>query len=102
MADSINKNLTSIEETLYQTKAKSGQDPLNYPIKLNDKLSGVFDAANSGNFTPSKQSREVYAELSAQIDTQLNKFKNIKEKNIPAFNEAIRQKALPVIGIKTD
>ncbi len=100
MADSINKNLTSIEETLYQTKAKSGQDVLNYPIKLNDKLSGVFDAANSGNFAPSKQSREVYTELATQIDKELNKFKLIKEKNIPAFNEAIRQKALPVIGIK--
>jgi photosystem II stability/assembly factor-like uncharacterized protein len=102
LADSINKNLTSIEETLYQTKAKSGQDPLNYPIRLNDKLSGVFDAANSGNFAPSKQSREVYAELSGQVDTQLNKFKSIKEKDIPAFNEAIRQKALPVIGIKIE
>ncbi len=100
MADSINKNLTSIEETLYQTKAKSGQDVLNYPIKLNDKLSGVFDAANSGNFAPSKQSREVYTELATQIDKELNKFKLIKENNIPAFNEAIRQKALPVIGIK--
>ncbi len=100
MADSINKSLTSIEETLYQTKAKSGQDVLNYPIKLNDKLSGVFDAANSGNFAPSKQSREVYTELAAQIDKELNKFKLIKEKSIPAFNEAIRQKTLPVIGIK--
>jgi len=100
MADSINKNLTSIEETLYQTKAKSGQDVLNYPIKLNDKLSGVFDAANSGNFAPSKQSREVYTELARQIEMELNKFKTVKEKNIPAFNEAIRQKALPVIGIK--
>ncbi|HUS01997.1 MAG TPA: hypothetical protein VMY77_09735, partial [Chitinophagaceae bacterium] len=100
MADSINKKLTAIEETLYQTKAKSGQDPLNYPIKLNDKLSGVFNVTNSGNFAPSKQSREVYAELAGQIDAELNKFKLVKEKDIPAFNEAIRQKALPVIGVK--
>ena len=100
MADSINKKLTSIEETLYQTKSKSGQDPLNYPIRLNDKLSGLFDVTNSGNFAPSKQSREVYAELSGQIDAELNKFKQVKEKDIPAFNEAIRQKALPVIGVK--
>ncbi len=99
-ADSINKKLTSIEETLYQTKAKSGQDVLNYPIKLNDKLSGVFDAANSGNFAPSKQSREVYEELASQIDRELNKLKSVKEKDVPAFNDAIRQKALPVIGIK--
>jgi hypothetical protein len=98
-ADSINKQLSSIEETLYQTKAKSGQDVLNYPIKLNDKLSGVFDAANSGNFAPSKQVREVYADLSMQIDKELLKLKDIKEKQITAFNELIRQKSLPVIGV---
>jgi photosystem II stability/assembly factor-like uncharacterized protein len=100
MADSINKQMTAIEETLYQTKAKSGQDVLNYPIRLNDKLSGVFDVANSGNFAPSKQSQEVYAELASQIDEQLSRFQNIREKALPAFNELIRQKALPVIGLK--
>jgi photosystem II stability/assembly factor-like uncharacterized protein len=99
-ADSINKNLTAIEETLYQTKAKSGQDVLNYPIRLNDKLSGVFDVANSGNFAPSKQVREVYAGLASEIDAQLAKLKTIREKDIPAFNELIRQKSLPVIGVK--
>lgn len=97
VADSINKQLTAIEETLYQTKAKSGQDVLNYPIRLNDKLSGVFDVANSGNALPSKQVRDVYNDLASQIDAQLAKLKTIKEKDVPAFNELIRQKALPVI-----
>jgi hypothetical protein len=100
MGDSINKRLTAIEETLYQTKAKSGQDVLNYPIRLNDKLSGVFDVANSGNFAPSKQAQEVYTDLSTQINVELAKLESIKKNDIPAFNEAIRQKALPVIGIK--
>lgn len=96
-ADSLNKKLTAIEETLYQTKAKSGQDVLNYPIRLNDKLSGVFDVANSGNAAPSKQVKEVYNDLAQQIDAQLAKLKAIIEKDVPAFNELIRQKALPVI-----
>jgi photosystem II stability/assembly factor-like uncharacterized protein len=96
-ADSITKHLTGIEEALYQTKAKSGQDVLNYPIRLNDKLSGLFDVANSGNFPPSKQAREVYSDLATQIDAQLTKFRSIKEKDVPAFNALIREKALPVI-----
>jgi hypothetical protein len=100
MSDSINRQLTAIEETLYQTKAKSGQDVLNYPIRLNDKLSGLYDAANSGNFAPSKQVQDVYADLSSQVDAQLAKLKAIKEKDVPALNELIRQKALPVIGIR--
>ncbi|HSU28055.1 MAG TPA: hypothetical protein VLJ68_06725 [Chitinophagaceae bacterium] len=102
MADTINKQLTSIEEVLYQTKSKSGQDPLNFPIRLNDKLGGVFDAASSGNMAPSKQSKEVYADLAAQCDEQLNKLKKIQEQDIPALNQLIRDKSLPVIGLKKE
>ena len=102
MADSINKQLTAIEETLYQTKAKSGQDVLNYPIKLNDKLGGVFDAANSGNFAPGKQVKEVYADLAGQCDEQLNKLKKIIDNDISAFNQLVREKDLPLIGLKKE
>ena len=98
--DSITQKLTAIEETLYQTKAKSSQDVLNYPIKLNDKLSGVFDAANSGQTAPNKQVRDVYQGLATQVDAELAKLKALKERDIPAFNDLIRQKALPVIGVK--
>ncbi|ULQ54919.1 hypothetical protein KJS94_09740 [Flavihumibacter rivuli] len=100
MADSINKQLTTIEEALYQTKAKSGQDVLNYPIRLNDKLSGVFDAASSGQMAPSKQAREVYADLAAKCDVELGKLKKIMNEELPKFNNMIREKALPVISIK--
>jgi photosystem II stability/assembly factor-like uncharacterized protein len=100
MATSITKELTAIEETLYQTKSKSGQDPLNFPIRINDKLSGVFDVANSGINPPSKQSKEVYTDLSKQADEQLNKLKKIVTEDVPKFNQLIREKSLPVIGVK--
>ncbi len=101
-ADSINKKLTAIEETLYQTKSKSGQDPLNFPIRLNDKLSGLFDVVNSGNMAPSKQSKEVFADLSAQSDAELNKLKQIMTDDLVKFNQLIREKSLPVIGVKKE
>lgn len=102
MADSITKQLTAVEETFYQTKAKSSQDVLNYPIRLNDKLSGLFDAANSGNMAPSKQAKEVYAELSKQCDEQLAKFKKINEEELAKLNQLIRDKAVPAIGLKKE
>ncbi len=98
-ADSITRKLTAIEETLYQTKARSGQDVLNYPIKLNDKLAGVFETANSGFAAPSRQAKDVYTELASQVDRELALLRTIKTKDIPAFNELIRQKSLPVIGV---
>ncbi|HPG11237.1 MAG TPA: hypothetical protein PLU37_06885, partial [Chitinophagaceae bacterium] len=102
MADSINQILTEIEETFYQTKAKSSQDVLNYPIRLNDKLSGLFDAANSGNMAPPKQAKDVYVVLEKQCDEQLLKLKNIQDNEISELNHMIREKALPVIGLKKE
>jgi hypothetical protein len=102
LADTINKQMTAIEETLYQTKAKSGQDVLNYPIRLNDKLGGIFDVASSGNMAPSKQVKESYADIAAQCDAALNKLKNLFDHDVPSLNELIRQKTLPVIGVKKD
>jgi photosystem II stability/assembly factor-like uncharacterized protein len=102
LADTINKQMTAIEETLYQTKAKSGQDVLNYPIRINDKLGGVFDAAQSGLHAPSRQVKDVFADLSAQADAQLAKLKRIKEEDIVKLNQLIREKSVPVIGLRKE
>lgn len=102
LADTINKQMTVIEEALHQTKAKSGQDVLNYPIRLDDKISGLYDFASSGNAAPAKQVKDAYAELSAQSDGYLVKLKKIFEDDLAKFNQLVREKSLPVIGFKKD
>ncbi len=98
-ADTINKQITKIEEALYQTKSKSGQDVLNFPIRLNDKISGLYDVASSGYQPPSRQVKEAFADLSAQADTQLNKLNKIMTEDVKALNKMINDKQLPVIGL---
>ncbi len=100
--DTINKQMTQVEEALHQTKAKSGQDVLNFPIRLDDKISGVYDAASSGYASPSKQVREAYADLAAQTDVQLNKLKKIMNEDVGRLNQLIHEKILPVIGVKKE
>ena len=100
MADSLNKQMTAIEEALYQTKSKSGQDVLNFPIRLNDKIAGLYGVAASGQNPPSKQSREAFAELGEQADVQLAKLKNIMDTDLKSLNKMINDKQLPVIGVK--
>ena len=101
-ADTINKQMTVIEEALHQTKAKSGQDVLNFPIRLDDKISGLYDFASSGNSAPAKQVKDAFAELGGQADVQLNKLKKIMDEDLVKLNALIREKALPVIGVKKD
>ncbi len=101
-ADTINKQMTTIEEALHQTKAKSGQDVLNFPIRLDDKISGMYDFAVSGNAAPAKQVKDAFAELAAQTDVQLNALKKLLDNDVVKLNALIREKALPVIGLKKD
>lgn len=96
----INKKLTSIEEALHQTKAKSGQDVLNFPIRLDDKLSGLYDNAYTGNGAPSKQVKEAYADIAGKIDIELNKLKEVVTTELPKLNQLIRDKSLPIISLK--
>jgi len=100
--DTINKQMTEVEEALHQTKAKSGQDVLNFPIRLDDKLSGVYDAAAAGQSVPSKQVKEAYGELVTLIDAQLNKLKKIINEDVARLNLMIHEKTLPVIGVKKE
>ena len=100
LADSINKKVTRVEEALYQTKSKSGQDVLNYPIRLNDKISGLYDVISSGYNAPNKQVREAYKALSAEADKHLNILKLVMENEVVQLNKLIHEKEIPVIGIK--
>src|SRR6185312_10908949 len=102
MADSINKQMTVIEEALYQTKAKSGEDVLNYPIRLNDQISGLYDYAASGNYAPTQQVKEAFTFLSEKAGVELAKLKTIMDADVPKFNALIREKQLPVIGVKKE
>ncbi len=102
MADSINKRMTTIEEALYQTKAKSQQDVLNYPIRLNDQVSGLYDYASSGNYPPTQQVKDAYTFLTEKADVELKKLKMILEVDVLKFNNLIREKQLPVIGVKKE
>ena len=100
--DTINKQLTAVEDALHQTKAKSGQDVLNYPIRLDDKLSSIYNAASAGQSGLSKQSKDAYAELVVEIDTQLNRLKKIMDEDVARLNQLIHEKSLPVIGVKKE
>jgi photosystem II stability/assembly factor-like uncharacterized protein len=100
LGDSINKQLTVIEEALDQTKAKSGEDVLNYPIRLNDRIAAVYNVASAGYGAPSKQAQEAFANLSALTDVQLNKLKALMANEVQAFNKMIHEKQVPVVGVK--
>jgi photosystem II stability/assembly factor-like uncharacterized protein len=99
-ANDLDKKMTAVEEALYQTKNKSSQDPLNFPIRLNDKLSGVGDSAAIGDFAPTAQHIATREELLKQVDEQLAKLKAIWATDLPAFNKLAA--SVPAVKVETE
>ena len=93
--DDVLARLKASEEALYQTKSKSRQDPLNYPIRLNDKL-GALNRA-SGGFGPTAAEEAVFAELSRKIDAELAKIRAVLDEEVRSIQEAARGIALPLV-----
>ncbi|HVS21706.1 MAG TPA: hypothetical protein VHD88_07645, partial [Pyrinomonadaceae bacterium] len=96
----LNKRLTEVEEALYQTKNQSSQDPLNFPIRLNNKLAALGGVVARSETPPTDQSFAVYDELAGQIDAQLQRLSQIMKSDVPAFNRLVQEQNVPAIVVK--
>jgi photosystem II stability/assembly factor-like uncharacterized protein len=96
-AKQLVKKLTAVEERLYQTKNQSAQDPLNFPIRLNNRLSSLVGVVSTGDNPPTRQAIEVRDQLLAEIDQLLSQQQEIVEKGLSDFNDAVRKAKIPAI-----
>jgi photosystem II stability/assembly factor-like uncharacterized protein len=84
--DSLSRKLLTIEQELYQTQNRSGQDPLNFPIRLNNRLAALQSSIEYGDARPTAASYVVFKELSAELTTILARLDAVIRTDVPAFN----------------
>jgi photosystem II stability/assembly factor-like uncharacterized protein len=96
-ARSLREKLTPIEDELTQSKAKTRQDTMNWPLKLNGKLAWLGAVVASAQAAPTKQEYELFADLSQRIDEQLQQFSKIIDTDVAAFNDLMSESGVPAI-----
>lgn len=89
--------LKDVEEDLYQVKNQSNQDPLNFPIKLNNRLASLRRSVESGEAKPTDGAYKVFNELSNDLEVQLNKLQSILDQNISKVNILLKSKGVPTL-----
>ncbi|MCH2182031.1 MAG: hypothetical protein MK108_08505 [Mariniblastus sp.] len=95
----ITDRLSAIEKKLYQTQNQSPQDPLNFPIRLNNRLSSLVGVASMGDNAPTRQSIEVRDVLVSEIDALLAEAKQILSQDVQAFNQKVSAANVPAIFV---
>ena len=95
--DKLKNDLTDVETSLYQVKNQSSEDPLNFPIKLNNKVAAIQGVVESGDAAPTEQSMDVFRMLAGRVDQELTKLDTAVKIELPKVNQMLERQHLPAI-----
>src|SRR5262245_14238165 len=95
--DDFEKQLSAIEEEIYQVKLQSSQDPLNFPIKLNNKIAALQGVIESADVKPTEQAYSVFRTLSNALDEHLGRLDTATKSRMPPVNQQLQKLKLDPI-----
>ncbi|HEX5215305.1 MAG TPA: hypothetical protein VFV98_07550 [Vicinamibacterales bacterium] len=95
-SEALSEDLSSVEEAIYQVKNQSGQDPLNFPIKINNRLASLLSVVNTGDGRPIGNALPIFNSLKADLKVQTDKLK-ATDRQIAAFNAEAKRLGLDPI-----
>jgi len=96
--EQLTRALATVEEEIYQVRNQSNQDPLNFPIKTNNRLASLLRVAVTGEGRPTGNVEPIFAELTAELQGHSDRLNKTVADQLPAFNRMLtRIKREPVI-----
>jgi len=98
--DRLTANLTDVEDDIYQVKNQSGQDPLNFPIKINNRLANLNRVVNLGDGRPIANAPVLLAEYSRLLKVQTDRLEVVVTRDLTAFNAEVSRLGLQPINAK--
>ena len=91
------ENISEIEEALYQVKNQSGQDPLNFPIRLNNRLASLRRSVENGDAKPTNAAYTVFEELSAELVEHLQNLEALLDNGLNAINTQLTSEGFDAV-----
>lgn len=93
-AETLEASLNAVEGEIYQVRNRSNQDPLNFPIKLNNRIAALLGVVQGAPGRPTAQSYEVFEMLSGLLGEQLSALQQILDQDLPRFNQMLASRDL--------
>ena len=98
LGDSLTTKLSTVEEEIYQVRNQSGQDPLNFPIKLNNRLASLMGTVTRGDTRPSNNEAPIFSDLKVELKVQTDRMQKIEDTDLAALNALLRKLGLETIS----
>jgi len=96
----LTTNLSDVEDDIYQVKNQSGQDPLNFPIKINNRLANLQRVVSSADGRPIANAPVLFNEYTKQLTIQTTRLQRVLDTDLAAFNAELARLGLPAINAR--
>jgi len=97
--DKLTKNLGSVEEEIYQVRNQSGQDPLNFPIKVNNRLASLLGVVSNNDGRPIANALPIFNDLKTELKVQTDQLQKVLNTDLPQFNAIAKRLGLEGITV---
>jgi hypothetical protein len=99
VADSFSKHVSDVEEAVYQVRNQSGQDPLNFPIKVNNRLGTLLRTVTTGDGKPIGAARPIFNDLSGELKVETDRLAAVLANDLVKLNAELRRLGLPEVSL---
>lgn len=96
-ATRLTTNASAVEENVYQVRNQSGQDPLNFPIKVNNRLANLLSMSERGDGAPTNNMPEIFGILNTELKGYTDRLAEIWKTDLVAVNRELGRLGLPVV-----
>jgi len=97
LGDQFMNELSTVEETVYQVRNQSNQDPLNFPIKTNNRLASLLRVVETGDGQPTGNAVPIFNDLKKELNGELDRLRQVTGTYLPRFNQLMQRLGLDQI-----
>ena len=102
MISEFESKLDVIENNIHMTKNQSFQDPLNYGIRINNRLAFLMVDSQRGDYPPTDQAKEFFVEVTKELDTEIAALNKLKNEYISQINGQVSETKMEMISLEKE
>jgi photosystem II stability/assembly factor-like uncharacterized protein len=92
--ETLTTNASEVEANVYQVRNRSGQDPLNFPIKVNNRLANLLSMSERGDGQPMNNMEEIFQILVDELRGYTDRLDEVWETDLEAVNRELERLGL--------
>jgi hypothetical protein len=96
--DRLTERLSSVEQDIYQVKNQSNQDPLNFPIKTNNRLASLLGMTLRGEGKPTANIYPIFEDLKKELKSETDRLEEVLSADLAAFNQVAQKAGVPPVN----